>query len=181
MDSGIYFHAPEHGRPTWNGMQIHIFQQEDAIPAPQSMGAIFPVFAPLKVNVKNKGEWNSFRILMDWPRLRVWTNEEMIHDLDVSAVPELRHRFRRGYLGFDCSGKPHHNRNHKRTQRRARRRAGHEDEGKIHHPGHDEIGGERARGDAEHDRRQADQEIFERIGGRSRGRVAPKVFSTTAS
>ena len=52
--------APEHGRPMWNGMQLHIFQQPDPTPNPQSMGAIFPVVAPLKVNVKNKGEWNSF-------------------------------------------------------------------------------------------------------------------------
>src|ERR1700724_1872827 len=89
MDSGIYFHAPEHGRPMWNGMQLHIFQQGDTIPMPQSMGAIFPVVAPLKVNVKNKGEWNSFRILMDWPRLRVWTNGDVIQDVDVETVPEL--------------------------------------------------------------------------------------------
>src|SRR5947207_6344553 len=47
MDSGIYFHAPEHGRPMCNGMQLHIFQQPDATPNPQSMGAIFPVVAPL--------------------------------------------------------------------------------------------------------------------------------------
>ncbi len=106
MDSGIYFHAPEHGRPMWNGMQIHLFQQKDKIPAPQSMGAIFPVVAPLTVNVKNQGEWNSFRILMDWPRLQVWTNQELIQDLDVTTVPELRHRFRRGYLGFESLSYP---------------------------------------------------------------------------
>jgi hypothetical protein len=88
-DSGIYIHAPEHGRAMWSGMQIHIFHAVDEHPAPESMGAIFPVVPPLKVNVKNKGEWNSFRILMDWPRLQVWTNGEMIQDLDVETVPEL--------------------------------------------------------------------------------------------
>jgi hypothetical protein len=99
-DSGIYLHAPEHGRNMWCGMSIHIFQQRDQTPAPESMGSIFPIVPPLKVNVRNQGEWNTFRILMDWPRLRVWTNEEMIQDLDVESVPELRHRLRRGYLGF---------------------------------------------------------------------------------
>ena len=35
--------------------------------------------------MKNKGEQeHTFRILMDWPRLQVWTNEEMIQDLDVA-------------------------------------------------------------------------------------------------
>src|SRR5581483_1418688 len=106
MDSGIYFHVPEHGRPMWNGMQLHLFQQRDEKPGPQSMGAIFPVVAPLKINVKNQGEWNSFRILMEWPRLRVWTNDEIIQDLDVESIPELRHRFRRGYLGLESLSYP---------------------------------------------------------------------------
>ena len=67
----------------WCGMKIHIFHQVDEKPAPESMGSIFPLVAPFKVNVKNKGEWNTFRILMDWPRLRVWTNGEPIQDVDV--------------------------------------------------------------------------------------------------
>ena len=62
--------------------------------------------APLKVNVKNKGEWNTFRILMDWPRLRVWTNDEAVQDLDVETVPELRHRLRSGYLGLESLSYP---------------------------------------------------------------------------
>ncbi len=106
MDSGIYFHAPRHGRPMWNGMQIHLFQARDETPKPESMGAIFPLVAPLKVNVKNGGEWNSFRILMDWPKLQVWTNDEIIQDLDVTTVPELRHRFRQGHLGFESLSYP---------------------------------------------------------------------------
>jgi hypothetical protein len=106
MDSGIYLHAPEHGRPMGNGMQIHLFHQNDEKPMPQSMGAVFPVIAPIKINVKNQGEWNSFRILMDWPRLQVWTNEELIQDLNVDRTPELRGRFRRGYLGFESLSYP---------------------------------------------------------------------------
>ncbi|MGD0497895.1 MAG: DUF1080 domain-containing protein [Bryobacteraceae bacterium] len=107
MDSGIYLHAPLHGRPMWNGMQIHLFQEVDrGAPRPESMGAIFPLVPPLKVNVKNQGQWNSFRILMDWPRLRVWTNDEVIHDLDVTTVPELRYRFHQGHLGFESLSYP---------------------------------------------------------------------------
>ncbi len=105
-DSGIYLHAPEHGRNMWCGMKIHIFHQVDETPAPESMGSIFPVVAPLKVNVKNQGAWNSFRIVMDWPRLRVWTNEEAVQDLDVDSVPELRHRLRSGYLGLESLSYP---------------------------------------------------------------------------
>ncbi len=106
MDSGIYIHAPEHGRPMQSGMEIHLFHQHDDQPKPESMGSIFPTVPPLKVNVKSKGEWNSFRILMDGPQLRVWTNDELIQDLDVTSVPELRYRFRSGYLGFQSLSYP---------------------------------------------------------------------------
>src|SRR5580765_2514 len=105
-NSGIYLHAPEHGRNIWCGMKINIFHQADRTPAPESMGSIFPIVPPLKVNVKNKGEWNTFRILMDWPRLRVWTNGEAIHDLDVESFPELRRRLRSGYLGLESLSYP---------------------------------------------------------------------------
>jgi hypothetical protein len=106
IDSGIYLHAPEHGRNQYCGMKIHIFHQVDEKPAPESMGSIFPLVAPLKVNVKNKGEWNTFRIHMDWPRLQVWTNDELIQDLDVESLPELRHRLRSGYLGLESLSYP---------------------------------------------------------------------------
>lgn len=106
MDSGIFFHAPEHGRNMWCGVKVHLFQERDAVPKPESMGAIFPLIAPRKVNVRNKGEWNSMRILMDWPRLQVWTNDELIQDLDCESEPELRVRLRRGYLGIESLSYP---------------------------------------------------------------------------
>ena len=105
-DSGIYIHAPEHGRPMWCGQEIHIFHQVDQRPTLESMGAIFPIVAPRKVNVKNNGEWNTFRILMDWPRLQVWTNGEMVQDVDIETVPDLRHRLRSGHLGLQSLSYP---------------------------------------------------------------------------
>ncbi len=88
------------------GTMIHIFQERDAVPNPQSMGAIFPLVAPLKVNVHNMGEWNSMRVLCDWPKLQVWTNEELIQDLNVDKEPELRVRLRKGHLGIESLSYP---------------------------------------------------------------------------
>lgn len=105
-DGGIYFHAPEHGRPTWCGMNIKIFHDQDKDPRPNSMGALFPLIAPKMVNVRNRGEWNAMRILMDWPQLRVWVNGEVVQDIDVESVPELRHRLRRGYIGLSALSYP---------------------------------------------------------------------------
>lgn len=106
INSGIYLHAPRHGRNTWAGFKVAIFHQQDEKPRPESNGAIFPLIPPTKVNVKNKGEWNSFRIVMDWPRLQVWMNEEQVQDIDVSKEPELRYRLRGGYLGLESLSYP---------------------------------------------------------------------------
>jgi hypothetical protein len=105
-NSGIYLHAPEHGRNIWVGMKINIFHQNDKEPRPESVGSIFPLIAPRAVNVKSQGEWNTLRALMDWPRLQVWMNDTLVQDLDVEAVPELRHRLRRGYLGLESLSYP---------------------------------------------------------------------------
>jgi len=98
MEGGIYLHAPEHGRNTWVGMMIKIFRAPEL--GKNSIGAVFPVVRPLKAVVRNRGEWNQIRVLMDWPRLKVWMNDEVVQDLDVESIPALRHRFRRGYLGL---------------------------------------------------------------------------------
>jgi hypothetical protein len=105
MDSGFCFHAPEHGRITQTGLQIKLFAYGDRVPMNNSVGSIFPVVAPRTANVRQDA-WNDFRILMDWPRLRVWMNGEPIHDLDVESVPELRYRLRRGYFGITTTSYP---------------------------------------------------------------------------
>jgi hypothetical protein len=106
MNSGVYLHAPEHGRNMWVGMKVNIFHQHDKEPRPESAGSIFPVVAPLAVNVRNQGQWNTMRVVMDWPRLQVWMNDTPVQDLDVESVPELRHRLRRGYLGLESLSYP---------------------------------------------------------------------------
>ncbi len=106
MDGGVYLHAPEHGRNTWCGMQVKIFHAPDAEPRSNSMGAIYPLIAPRKVNVRNQGEWNSLRVVCDWPRFQVWVNDELVQDLDLERDPELRCRLHRGYLGLSTLGYP---------------------------------------------------------------------------
>jgi len=106
MDGGVYFHAPDHGHRSRCGFKISLFHQVDAEMRPNSPGSIYPVVAPRKVNVRNKGEWNQMKIRMDWPRLTVWSNGEMIHDLDVESHPELKYRLSSGYIGFETLSYP---------------------------------------------------------------------------
>jgi hypothetical protein len=102
IDSGVFIHAPEHGRNTWEGIQVKIFHQVDEKPVNNSMGSLFPLVAPKLVNVRNKGEWNTMRIRMDWPRLQVWTNDAQVQDIDLESHPDFRYRLRKGYIGFSA-------------------------------------------------------------------------------
>ncbi len=106
MDSGIFLHAPEHGRPTWTGFNIKLFQKLEDPPSRTAVGSVFPIVPPLKTNVKNRGEWNTFRAVFDWPRLQVWMNDDPVQDLNVESNPELRWRLRRGYLGLQSLAYP---------------------------------------------------------------------------
>lgn len=105
-NSGLYFQAPEYGRPTECGYKINLFQKLDNPPLAESIGAIFPVVAPRKVNVKNSGEWNSVRVLFDWPSLKVWINDDLVQDLDTSQHEALRYRRRSGYIGIESLSYP---------------------------------------------------------------------------
>src|SRR3982751_4301796 len=100
-DSGIYLHAPEHGRNTQCGLKVNIFHQADEVTRPESMAAIFPVVAPSKVNVKSKGEWNTLRIVSDWPTLQVWVNGEQVQNVNMETTADLRYRLRSGYVGIE--------------------------------------------------------------------------------
>jgi hypothetical protein len=105
-NGGLFFSAPLYGRPAECGFKINLFQKTDDLPVTESMGSIFPVVAPRKVNVRNKGEWNEVRVRLDWPSLQVWINGEMVHDLDCDAHPELRFRRRDGFLGIESLSYP---------------------------------------------------------------------------
>jgi hypothetical protein len=106
IDGGVYIHAPMHGRASWAGLHIKIFHQREEKPRSNSMGAIFPLIVPSLVNVRNQGEWNSMRILTDWPRLQVWVNDAQVQDLNLENHPELRYRLRHGYFGLSALGYP---------------------------------------------------------------------------
>jgi hypothetical protein len=56
------------------------------------------VVAPRKVNVRDG--WNTIRVVCEGARVRVWTNDEMVQDVDLATDPDLSLRLREGYLGI---------------------------------------------------------------------------------
>jgi hypothetical protein len=104
-NSGLYLRAPLHGPPTECGLKINIFQKPDDPPLPVSMGAIFPVLAPRKVNVKNR-DWNRFRVRLEDSHLQLWINSELVQDCQLDLIPALRDRLRSGYIGLESLSYP---------------------------------------------------------------------------
>lgn len=105
-NGGLFFVAPLYGRPTECGFKVNLFQKQDDTPIAESIGAIFPVVAPKLVNVKNKGEWNSIRVAMNYPSLKIWINDALVQDLDCASHPELRYKRRSGFIGIESLSYP---------------------------------------------------------------------------
>jgi hypothetical protein len=102
--SGVFFNAPLHGRNSRVGFEYQIYH--DRSPKLKSIlsGSIFNVLPPLVNAIHPPREWNTARVLMDWPNLKMWLNGVLVQDIDVNDNDELKYRFRQGYLGIQDVG-----------------------------------------------------------------------------
>ncbi|MDZ7374043.1 MAG: DUF1080 domain-containing protein [candidate division KSB1 bacterium] len=103
-NSGVFLHAPLSGRQSRVGFELQILDDHGEKPDIHSTGAVYDVVAPKENASKPAGEWNHYRIEMDWPRLRVWLNGVEVQDLDLSSHEVLRFRFRDGYIALQNHG-----------------------------------------------------------------------------
>jgi hypothetical protein len=111
-EGGLFFHAPIHGRVNRVGFEVQLSDEiRNRQPSVISTGAIFDVVSPKTQAAKPLGNWNDVEVVMDWPRLQVTLNGQLVQDLNVEQNPELRHRLRSGYLGWQDRGKPYAIRN----------------------------------------------------------------------
>lgn len=101
--SGLFFNAPLHGRNSKAGFEYQIYHDKKE-PKDYLCGAIFGAVPPIVVAVKGSNEWNTGRVLLDWPILKMWLNDQLVQDLNVEDNPELKYRLRRGYIGIQDVG-----------------------------------------------------------------------------
>lgn len=98
-ESGLYLHAPENG--AWQaGLEIELGDHAGEAPDAYRSGAIFRHVAPRVVAVKEAGAWNTCQVRMDWPRLHVTINDQVVQDIDLASHPRLKHTLRSGRIGF---------------------------------------------------------------------------------
>lgn len=103
-NSGVFFHAPLHGRNSKVGFEFQIDHKDKEELSIKSCGAIFGVLPPKENPIRSSGSWNTGRILMDWPYLKAWVNDVLVQDINVNEHDELKYRLRRGYIGLQDMG-----------------------------------------------------------------------------
>lgn len=105
-NSGVFFHAPLHGRNSKVGFEFQIDHKSEEGLLKKSAGALFDVVPPKVMALGPDKSWNTGRILMDWPNLKCWINDQVVQDLNVEDYPELKYRLRKGYIGIQDMGYP---------------------------------------------------------------------------
>ncbi len=103
-NSGVFFQAPLHGRRSRTGFEFQIDHKDKEPMSIKTCGAVFAVVPPKSNPIKGSVSWNDGRILMDWPYLKFWINDEMVQDLNVEENKELKYRLRHGYIGLQALG-----------------------------------------------------------------------------
>ncbi|MCP4858535.1 MAG: DUF1080 domain-containing protein [Fuerstiella sp.] len=105
-ESGVFFHAPLHGRISHVGYEVQIGGPGGL--KNHSTGAIFDAVPPLTAAARHYSDeaFDELEITMNWPGLKVRLNGQLVQDLDVREHDSLRYRPRLGHIGLQDRGKP---------------------------------------------------------------------------
>ncbi|MCG3197337.1 MAG: DUF1080 domain-containing protein [Candidatus Omnitrophica bacterium] len=104
-NSGVFVRAPRASRASRIGMEVQIEGDYGEPPDTTSTGSLYSQQPPLLAAQKPNGEWNSYEITLDGPRIKVVLNGQVVQDLDTTTHPDLKLRLRRGFIGLQ----DHHN------------------------------------------------------------------------
>ncbi len=101
-NSGVFFRSRPVGDPWVQGFEVQILDDGGQI-GKTNCGALYGVLAP-KVNPVKSGEWNTYEIRAIGDKVQVFFNGDLVHDVDLSQIPELANRPKRGYIGLQNHG-----------------------------------------------------------------------------
>jgi len=112
-NSGCALHAPMHGDPAFDGMEVQMadFRYNPQAKDSELTGGLYRAVAPTK-QVYRPTEWNRYQITLKGSHLKVVLNGETIQDInleeqnqtvkrhDGSDAPQIKDRPKRGHIGF---------------------------------------------------------------------------------
>lgn len=86
-NSGVIYHCNEEGgQPYESGPEMQVMlHPKDKKPGKNDAGAFYDVIPPTKILTKEKGEWNTFKIVCNGPHVEHWVNGEKVVDVDTST------------------------------------------------------------------------------------------------
>ena len=119
-EAAVILRAPRAGRPMHSGIAIFLGHDFHENTTPYVTGAVTGVLPPLKRLPTGYGQWHTATIDLDGGRLRVVIDDVAVQDLTLDSHPELRHRLRRGYIGFPDLGHAYSIRNLRIEERPSR-------------------------------------------------------------
>jgi hypothetical protein len=103
-EAAVVVRAPRSQRPQMAGLTVvlaHDFHKETT---PYTTGALMGVRAPKATLAASFEKWHAVEISARGNALRVTIDGEVVQDLSLRDVPELRHRLKRGVIGFPDMG-----------------------------------------------------------------------------
>lgn len=103
-NSGIGIRTPPAGWPSTEGMELQIWD----VPAERPLDkhapmAIYGNVPPL-CRADRSGQWNRLVIKADGPIVSAWVNGRLVQHCNTAWHPELKHRYRRGWIGIQDHG-----------------------------------------------------------------------------
>ncbi len=114
-NSGLGLRFPAVGDPAHIGMEIQILdddapQYKTLKPAQYTGGIYYQAPATAKA-AKKPGEWNSYRVRCQGPKVEIWLNGKQIQNVNVEEFTKgeggykpLAERPRKGHVGFQSHG-----------------------------------------------------------------------------
>jgi hypothetical protein len=103
-EAAVILRAPRAGRPMQSGLAIFLGHDFHENITSYVTGAVAGALPPLKRLPTGYGQWHTATIDLDGRRLRAVIDDNTVQDVDLDSDPQLRHRLRRGYIGFPDLG-----------------------------------------------------------------------------
>ena len=119
-EAAVILRAPSAGRPMQSGLAIFLGHDFHENVTTYVTGAVAGVLPPAKRLPTSFNAWHSAEIDLDGDRLKVSIDGTAVQDVGMDMHPELRHRLRRGHIGFPDLGHAYAIRNLQLEERSSR-------------------------------------------------------------
>lgn len=100
----VKFEGKANTRPSFASYEIQLLDDAGKPPSKHSTGSLYRYVAPAENPSLPAGQWNSVEIECRGPHLRIVFNGKVLHDLDQTAVEELKNKPLEGFFCLQDHG-----------------------------------------------------------------------------